>query len=77
MTGPSHRPPEEDDPGPSRVGFGNRRAWMSKAAFEAALIVVALVLTRAISSWQDQRRLDSDLAETRAALVAMGADQPS
>jgi len=50
---------------------------MSKAAFEAALIVVALVLTRAISSWQDQRRLDSDLAETRAALVAMGADQPS
>lgn len=46
------------------------RFWMPRAAFEAALIVLSLLLALWLSDWQEQRRIDRDVAETRQALVA-------
>lgn len=55
---------------PLRGAWSGWRSWMPKAVFEAGLIVFGLLLTLAITSWQDERRLESDVAKTRAALIA-------
>ena len=64
---------QTDAPGAEAVPPPNRqawRSWMPRAIFEAGLIVFSLLLALGISSWQDQRRIDRNIAETRTALIA-------
>lgn len=57
----------EAGPSSNRLAW---RSWMPRAVFEAGLIVFSLLLALGISSWQEQRRIDRDIAETRTALIA-------
>lgn len=70
MTDPETPPLDEPEQRSVHNGLRGWRSWMPRAAFEAGLIVFSLLLALAISSWQDQRRLDRDVAETREALIA-------
>lgn len=45
------------------------RFWVPRAVLEAGLIVLSLLLALWLSDWQDQRRIERDVAETRQALI--------
>lgn len=55
---------------PPRAGVWDAwRFWAPRAVLEAALIVLSLLLALWLSDWQEQRRIDRDVAETRQALI--------
>lgn len=66
--GESEDSPAEAEP-PRQSIMEAWRFWAPRALLEAGLIVLSLLLALWLSDWQERRRIDQDVAETRQALI--------